>query len=88
VFIGVHLWFHLVFLLLNSAPDLRYAQNRETDIAAQALLMGLIDGLALRLMLQTGAGSRIHAPASEIAADVRLYLQALQLRYSSVTARR
>jgi BetI-type transcriptional repressor, C-terminal len=32
------------------------------------LLMGLIDGLALRLMLQTRSGDRIHGTAPEIVA--------------------
>jgi AcrR family transcriptional regulator len=45
------------------------------------LLMGLIDGLALRLVLQTRGDDRIHAPASEIVADVRFHLRALQDRY-------
>jgi AcrR family transcriptional regulator len=45
------------------------------------LLMGLIDGLALRLMLQTRSGDRIHATASKIVAAVRFYLRAMQGRY-------
>ena len=44
------------------------------------LLMGLIDGLALRVLLHSGAGDRIHAPASDIVAPVRFYLRALQRR--------
>lgn len=45
------------------------------------LLMGLIDGLALRLMLQTGSGDRIHTTAPEVVAAVRFHLRAMQARY-------
>ncbi len=45
------------------------------------LLMGLIDGLALRLVLQARRGSRIQADATEVADAVRSHLQAMQARY-------
>ena len=45
------------------------------------LLMGLIDGLALRLMLQTGRGDRIHLTREKIAAAVRSHLRAMEARY-------
>ena len=45
------------------------------------LLMGLIDGLALRLMLQTRSGDWIHATAPEVVAAVRFHLRAMQARY-------
>ena len=45
------------------------------------LLMGLIDGLALRLVLQTRRGSRIQADATEVADAVRSHLRAMQARY-------
>ena len=45
------------------------------------LLMGLIDGLALRLVLQTRRGSRIQEDATEVADAVRSHLRAMQARY-------
>jgi AcrR family transcriptional regulator len=45
------------------------------------LLMGLIDGLALRLVLQPRRGDTIHVPSVEIAAAVRSHLRAMQARY-------
>ena len=45
------------------------------------LLMGIIDGLALRLMLQTGRGDRIHLTREKIAAAVRSHLRAMEARY-------
>ncbi len=45
------------------------------------LLMGLIDGLALRLVLQTRSGARIQADATQVANAVRSHLRAMQARY-------
>jgi TetR/AcrR family transcriptional regulator, transcriptional repressor of bet genes len=45
------------------------------------LLMGLIDGLALRLVLQARRGSRNQADATEVADTVRSHLRAMQARY-------
>jgi TetR/AcrR family transcriptional regulator, transcriptional repressor of bet genes len=45
------------------------------------LLMGLIDGLALRLVLQTRSGARIQADATQVADAVRSHLRAMQARY-------
>ena len=45
------------------------------------LLMGLIDGLALRLVLQARRGSRNQADATEVADAVRSHLRAMQARY-------
>ena len=45
------------------------------------LLMGLIDGFALRLVLQTMRGDRIHAQEAEIVAAVRSHLREMQARY-------
>ena len=45
------------------------------------LLMALIDGLALRLVLQTRRGARIQADATEVADAVRSHLRAMQARY-------
>ena len=45
------------------------------------LLMGLIDGLALRLVLQARRGSPIQTEATEVADAVRSHLRAMQARY-------
>ena len=45
------------------------------------LLMGLVDGLAFRLVLQARRGSRIQADATEVADAVRSHLRAMQARY-------
>jgi TetR/AcrR family transcriptional repressor of bet genes len=45
------------------------------------LLMGLIDGLALRLVLQTRRGVRIQVDATEVADAIRSHLRAMQARY-------
>jgi hypothetical protein len=45
------------------------------------LLMGLIDGLALRLVLQLRRADRIQVPAEEIVAAVRSHLRAMHTRY-------
>jgi len=46
------------------------------------LLMGLVDGLALRLLLHAPRGPRMQAAVSEVTAEVRFYLQALEQRCS------
>jgi TetR/AcrR family transcriptional repressor of bet genes len=45
------------------------------------LLMALIDGLALRLVLQARRGSRIQTDATEVADAVRSHLRAMQAHY-------
>jgi AcrR family transcriptional regulator len=46
------------------------------------LLAGLVDGFALRLVLQSGGADRTDDDASEIVAAVRFHLRALQERYT------
>jgi AcrR family transcriptional regulator len=45
------------------------------------LLMGLIDGLALRLVLHAPRGARMHSAVAEVVSDVRFHLRSLQARY-------
>jgi AcrR family transcriptional regulator len=54
-------------------PD---ALHRET-----VLLMGLVDGLALRLVLHAPRGARMRSAVAEVVSDLRFHLRSLQARY-------
>jgi AcrR family transcriptional regulator len=45
------------------------------------LLMGLVDGLALRLLLHAPRGAGMQAPVSEVIDEMRFHLRALKERY-------
>ena len=45
------------------------------------LLMGIIDGLALRMVLHAPRGPRMQSAVAEVIAEVRFHLRALQARY-------
>jgi TetR/AcrR family transcriptional regulator, transcriptional repressor of bet genes len=72
-------WGELLDRYLAPIVPTRDALRREA-----VLLMALIDGLALRIVLQSGRGDRIHAPSAEIVTAVRFHLQSLRARYARV----
>jgi hypothetical protein len=45
------------------------------------LLMGLVDGLALRLVLHAPRGARMHSAVAEVVSELRFHLCCLQARY-------
>lgn len=53
----------------------------ETRRREPMLLMGIIDGLALRLVIQTPRGDRIQQHATEVSDSMRSHLRAMQARY-------
>ena len=56
--------------------------RRREDIRREAvLLMGLIDGLALRLVLHAPSGKAMRTAGLEVVAEAQFYLKALQDRY-------
>jgi AcrR family transcriptional regulator len=59
------------------APIVPRPQARRRE---SMLLMGLIDGLALRLMLQTASGDRIRTSSAEVVGAVRFHLRQMQAR--------
>jgi AcrR family transcriptional regulator len=69
-------WNELLRRYLVPIVPRRDALRREA-----VLLMGLIDGLALRLLLHAPSGEGMQAAVSEAVVDVRFHLRAMHARY-------
>jgi AcrR family transcriptional regulator len=69
-------WGGLLERYLTPIVPRRDALRREA-----VLLMGLVDGLALRLLLHAPRGARMQSALGEVVSDVRFHLRSLQARY-------
>jgi len=69
-------WGALLERYLSPIVRRREALHREA-----VLLMGLVDGLALRLVLHAPRGARMQPVVTEVVSDLRFHLRSLQARY-------
>jgi AcrR family transcriptional regulator len=69
-------WGDLLERYVSPIVHRRDAVRREA-----VLLMGLIDGLALRLVLHAPRGARMQSTVTDVTSDVRFHLRALEARY-------
>jgi AcrR family transcriptional regulator len=66
------------FLQERLAPIVHHPEALKREVV---VLAALVDGLALRLLVQCRSGEQAQATAPQIAAHVRAHLQGLRLRY-------